>query len=118
MSASELPDLIPLDEAQARVLHGVAALPAIDVDLADAAGLVLAAAVRSPLTVPTWPNSAMDGFAVVSVDVAGASAAAPVVLPVLGEVPAGRAPDATVAPGTSPAGTRSAHVSRTSTSSE
>ncbi len=100
MSASELPDLIPLDEAQRRVLDGVVPLPSVHVDLADAAGLVLAAPVRSPLTVPSWSNSAMDGFAVVSADVAGAGTAAPVVMRVLGEVPAGRAPDAAVTPGT------------------
>lgn len=100
MPAPELPDLIPLDEAQRRVLDGVSPLPAVTVDLADADGLVLAKSVRSPLTVPTWANSAMDGFAVVSADAAGASPSAPVTLRVLGEVPAGRAPDAGVAPGT------------------
>jgi molybdenum cofactor synthesis domain-containing protein len=41
----------------------------------------------------------MDGFAVVAADVAGASAASPAVLRVLGEVPAGRAPEASVGPG-------------------
>jgi molybdenum cofactor synthesis domain-containing protein len=101
VSASDLPDLIPLDEAQRRVLDGVVPLRSEIVGLEDADGLVLAASVSSPLTVPTWANSAMDGFAVVSADVTGASAAAPVVLRVLGEVPAGRAPDAGVAPGTS-----------------
>ena len=96
----DLPDLIPLDEAQRRVLDGVSALPAEVVDLADAAGLVLAAPVRSALTVPPWTNSAMDGFAVRAADVAGASAGSPVVLRVLGEVPAGRAPRPAVAEGT------------------
>jgi molybdenum cofactor synthesis domain-containing protein len=95
-----LPDLIPLAEAQRRVLDGVGPLPAVTVDLADATGLVLAGEVGSALTVPGWANSAMDGFAVRSADVAGASAAEPVTLPVLGEVPAGRAPDVGVAPGT------------------
>ena len=95
-----LPDLIPLAEAQRRVLDGVGPLPAVSVDLADAAGLVLAGEVGSALTVPAWANSAMDGFAVRSADIAGASAAGPVTLPVLGEVPAGRAPDVGVAPGT------------------
>lgn len=100
MSTAELPALIPLAEAQRRVLEGVTPLPAVTVDLADAAGLVLAAPVRSALTVPSWDNSAMDGFAVRSADVAMAGAATPVVLRVIGEVAAGRAPDATVEPGT------------------
>jgi len=97
---TDLPDLIPLLEAQRRVLDGVSPLPAETVDLADAGGLVLAAPVRSALTVPTWDNSAMDGFAVRSTDVAAATAGAPVVLRVLGEVAAGRPPDQEVAPGT------------------
>ncbi len=96
----DLPDLIPLDDAQRRVLGDVDPLPAAIVDLADAAGLVLAEPVRSALTVPPWANSAMDGFAVRAADVAAAGPGAPVVLPVLGEVPAGRAPNLEVAPGT------------------
>ena len=96
----KLPDLIPLAEAQARVLDGVEPLPPETVDLAEASGRVLAEPVVSALTVPSWDNSAMDGFAVRSADVAAATAATPVVLRVLGEVPAGRAPDVEVAAGT------------------
>jgi molybdenum cofactor synthesis domain-containing protein len=99
VSATALPDLIPLDEAQRRVLDGVVPLPSAIVDLGEADGLVLAGPVVSPLTVPTWANSAMDGFAVVAADVATASPSTPVTLRVVGEVPAGRAPDASVKPG-------------------
>jgi molybdenum cofactor synthesis domain-containing protein len=97
---SDLPDLIPLEDAQARVLDGVEPLPATTVALADAAGLVLASPAHSPIDVPPWANSAMDGFAVRGADVAGAGPERPVVLRVLGEVPAGRAPDVAVEPGT------------------
>jgi molybdenum cofactor synthesis domain-containing protein len=96
----DLPDLVPLDEAQARVLADVTALPSEVVAIADAAGLVLAAPVTSALTVPSWTNSAMDGFAVRGTDIAAASAGDPVVLRVLGEVAAGRSPDASVTQGT------------------
>jgi len=99
VSITDLPDLIPLPEAQRRVLDGVGPLPAETVNLADAGGLVLAAPVRSALTVPSWDNSAMDGFAVLSTDVATATAGTPVILRVLGEVAAGRAPDLDVVPG-------------------
>ena len=95
----DLPDLIPLEEAQRRVLEGVGALPAVTVAVADAAGLVLAEPVSSPVSLPPWTNSAMDGFAVRSADVASATRDRPVVLRVLGEVPAGRPPDAVVEPG-------------------
>lgn len=96
----DLPDLIPLDVAQAHVLDGVDPLPAGTVALEAAAGLVLAEPVASVLTVPSWINSAMDGFAVRGADVARASRDRPTVLRVLGEVAAGRAPDLTVTEGT------------------
>jgi molybdopterin molybdotransferase len=96
----DLPDLIPLDVAQAHVLDGVVPLPAETVPLEAAAGLVLAAPVVSALTVPSWINSAMDGFAVRGADIAAASRANPVTLRVLGEVAAGRAPEIAVVEGT------------------
>ncbi|MCJ7710897.1 MAG: molybdopterin molybdenumtransferase MoeA, partial [Chloroflexi bacterium] len=97
---ADLPDLVPLDQAQARVLEDVMALPAEIVDIADASGLVLAAPIHSALTVPSWINSAMDGFAVRGADIAAASAGSPVVLRVLGEVAAGRPPEGKVVAGT------------------
>lgn len=95
-----LADLMPLDEAQRRVLAGVMALPSETVGIADAGGRVLAAQVLSALTVPSWTNSAMDGFAVRAADSAGATIDTPVILRVLGEVPAGRAPELEVLPET------------------
>jgi molybdopterin molybdotransferase len=99
MTDAGLPPLIPLEEAQGRVLAGVTPLSTERVGVDDAAGRVLAEAVSSTLTVPPWDNSAMDGFAVRSADVAAASVAAPVTLRVLGEIPAGGPADATVEPG-------------------
>ncbi len=96
----DLPDLLPLAEAQRRVLEGIAPLPAERVAIGEASGRVLAAPVDAAVTLPPWTNSAMDGFAVLAQDVFGASAATPVTLRVLGEVPAGRAPDLAVEPGT------------------
>lgn len=97
---TDLPDLVPLDQAQARVLEDVTALPAEVVDIADASGFVLAAPVHSALAVPSWINSAMDGFAVRGADITAASAGSPVVLRVLGEVAAGRPPEGEVVAGT------------------
>lgn len=96
----DLPDLIPLEIAQAHVLDGVTPLPTEAVDLAGASGLVLAEPVRSLLTVPSWPNSAMDGFAVRGADIAAASSSHPATLRVLGEVAAGRPPEIGVEAGT------------------
>lgn len=96
----DLPDLIPLADAQARVLAGVEPTTAAEAEIGAAAGLVLAAPVASAITVPAWANSAMDGFAVRAADVVGTAPGVPVELRVLGEVPAGRAPNRAVEPGT------------------
>jgi molybdopterin molybdotransferase len=64
--------------------------PPVSVALSDALGLVLAADVVAPLSLPGFDNSAMDGYAVIAEDVADASAESPVVLPVAEDIPAGR----------------------------
>ena len=57
-------DLRPVSEARGLVLAAVRPLPAEEVPLADALGRVLAEDVSSPLDVPPFDCSAMDGFAV------------------------------------------------------
>ena len=57
--------------------------------MAAAAGRVLAAAFDAPADLPGERRSVMDGFAVRAADVRGASAASPVVLAVIGNVPMG-----------------------------
>ena len=61
-----------------------------------ALGRVLSRPVVAAVTLPPWDNSAMDGYAVRSADVAAASEAGPVRLEVSGEVPAGGAADRSV----------------------
>jgi molybdopterin molybdotransferase len=58
--------------------------------IADTLGLVLAEDVVAPLSLPGFDNSAMDGYAVVADDIAGATADDPVLLPVAEDIPAGR----------------------------
>jgi molybdenum cofactor synthesis domain-containing protein len=65
----------------------------------DALGLVLAADVFSSEPVPPFANTAMDGYAVRAADTTGASAATPIRLRVVGELPAGHAPTVAVGPG-------------------
>ncbi|MEK0431009.1 MAG: hypothetical protein RL139_813 [Gemmatimonadota bacterium] len=79
-------------EAVARITAAAAALPEETVPLGAALGRVLAADVIAPITLPHWTNSAMDGYAVRGADVAGATEAAPVELPVLETVAAGAFP--------------------------
>jgi molybdopterin molybdotransferase len=58
--------LISIADARRRVLAAVRPLGAESVELGRALGRVLAEEVRSPLDVPPFANSAMDGFAVVA----------------------------------------------------
>ena len=82
--------LLSLEEARARMLDGLEALPTEVVALEYAQGRVLADALTSRLTLPPFDNSAMDGFAVVAADVATASKDAPASLAVIGEAAAGK----------------------------
>jgi molybdopterin molybdotransferase len=92
-------DLTP-GEALEAVLERTPVLGSETVSLPDAQGRILTQPVASGRQIPPADNSAMDGFAVHRGDLAGASAAAPVRLPVAFEVPAGADTPPTLAPGT------------------
>jgi molybdopterin molybdotransferase len=81
--------LVPVEEHLARCLDAVAPLTPLDVSLLDALDCVLAEDVVSAIDLPAFDNSSMDGYAVVVDDVTQARADAPVVLPVVGDLPAG-----------------------------
>jgi molybdenum cofactor synthesis domain-containing protein len=81
-----------LDRVRSVILEAVPRLPAVRTPLPDALGRVLAETVIAPEPVPPFDNSAMDGYAVRSGDVASATDARPVRLAVVGELPAGHAP--------------------------
>jgi molybdopterin molybdotransferase len=66
----------------------------------DAMGLATSSDIDAPLSLPGFDNSAMDGFAVRAIDLAGATADHPVVLPVGADIPAGRTDDLELEPGT------------------
>ncbi|MGL5809212.1 MAG: molybdotransferase-like divisome protein Glp [Nocardioides sp.] len=80
---------VPVEELQRRVAAAVRSLPPQRRELAAARGLVLAEDIVASVALPPFDNSAMDGYAVRSGDVATASEAAPVTLPVIGEIGAG-----------------------------
>lgn len=90
---------LPAREAALRILADVRRQPALRVPLDDALGSVLAEDVTSPLDVPAWTNSAMDGYATRAVDVRGASRTAPVRLRVVDTIPAGQFPARAIGPG-------------------
>jgi molybdopterin molybdotransferase len=80
---------VELGRAVELVLQAVRALPAERLSLDRALGAALAEDVTAPADVPAFDSSAMDGFAVRAVDIAGASAEAPALLRVIDESRAG-----------------------------
>ena len=85
-------------DALRHVLQRVAPLSPVEVPVGEAAGLVLATDVASPLNVPPFANTAMDGVAVRSADTAGPNGD-PVRLRLVGTVAAGSASAVEVGPG-------------------
>lgn len=71
------------------ILRAITPLTPLEVVLDDALGCVLAEDVAAPADLPAFDNSQMDGYAVHSADVAGASAESPAVLRVVADLPAG-----------------------------
>ena len=91
--------LVPVEEARARILSQIKPLQPLELPLQEAEGCVLAQDVVAGSDIPDFPSSAMDGFAVRSSDVAGASPASPVELRIVGRALIGQRPDATVGGG-------------------
>jgi molybdenum cofactor synthesis domain-containing protein len=87
--------LVPLADAQRRVLAQCQRLRPLAVALGDALGCVTSVALVAEESVPPWANSAVDGFAVRAADVT----AAPVTLPVTATIRAGAPPEPAVGPG-------------------
>ncbi|HEU4648294.1 MAG TPA: gephyrin-like molybdotransferase Glp [Gemmatimonadales bacterium] len=86
-------------EAALRILAEVRRQPALRVPLDDALDAVLAEDLVSPIDIPAWTNSAMDGYAVRAADVRGATPTTPVRLRVIEHLPAGHFPTRAVGPG-------------------
>lgn len=92
--------MLTYQEALQLVLARVSRLGAIRAPLQEALGRVTAEDLLALEPVPPFTNSAMDGFALRAQDLAGASAADPVRLRVLGEIAAGQAGSRALEPGT------------------
>jgi molybdopterin molybdotransferase len=88
--------LLPLDDALAQLLASVSPLVRTEsIGVFDADGRVLAEDVISPLNVPAFDNSQMDGYAVRLSDLQhGTGPEAMPVLPVSARIAAGQAPQA------------------------
>jgi molybdopterin molybdotransferase len=91
--------LVPVDEARERVLSKIKPLQPLELPLTEAYGCVLASDVVAQQDLPAFASSAMDGFAVRSSEVLGATQASPVELRVVGKALIGRRPEGTVGGG-------------------
>ncbi len=89
-----------VNQAVELILETVTSLPSEKVAVAEGLGRVLCEDVRARRDVPSFANSAMDGFAVRWSDLAGASPSKPVSLRIRGEVAAGGVSRKRVLPGT------------------
>jgi molybdopterin molybdotransferase len=78
-----------VDEQLQRVLAAAVRPAPVRVAISEAHGLRCAEEVVTARPLPGFDQAAIDGYAVRSVDLAGASEAGPVQLPVVGEIPAG-----------------------------
>jgi molybdopterin molybdotransferase len=68
------------------------------ISTADALDRVLAESLSAPSSLPAFPRSTMDGYAVRAADTFGATESLPAYLSVVGEVQMGRAPELIVGP--------------------
>lgn len=91
--------MLSLEEALGRILEKVSPLVAETIPLAGAARRFIASEINSPVSLPGFDNSAMDGYAVCSADLKTASEIEPVGLNCIGEIPAGSACELSVEPG-------------------
>ncbi|MCO1658930.1 molybdotransferase-like divisome protein Glp [Pseudonocardia humida] len=78
-----------VDEQLRRVLAAAVRPAPVRVAISEAHGLRCAEEVVTARPLPGFDQAAIDGYAVRSVDLAGAGPAHPVMLPVVGEIPAG-----------------------------
>jgi molybdopterin molybdotransferase len=91
---------LAVEEHLGRILSFIQPLPDFPQPLMECLGLAAAEDVVSPIPLPSFDNSAMDGYAVRYDDVASATAEEPVHLPVVGEIGAGQSRLLALSPGT------------------
>ena len=84
--------MISVEEALNRILTRIPVLGLEKVDIISSLGRVIGEDILAPRNIPPLDNSAMDGYAVRSADIKGASRENPISLMVIEELPAGALP--------------------------
>ncbi len=92
--------LTTVEEYQSAILGAITPLPPVAVALPDAEGCVLAEDVTAAVSLPSFDNSSMDGYAVRAADTDHSSQRSPATLPVTAEIAAGDTGSYRLAPGT------------------
>jgi molybdopterin molybdotransferase len=81
--------LSSVESYQSAILSVITPLAPTSLELGDAEGCVLAEDVTAAVSLPSFDNSSMDGYAVAAADTDGSSEGSPSVLRVTGEIAAG-----------------------------
>ena len=81
--------MIEIGQAQQEVLEEVPIMGTERIHILDSLGRVLAQDIKARRDVPSADNSAMDGYACLHEDIAGATSDKPAQLTLIGEAPAG-----------------------------
>jgi len=92
--------LIPVEQYRSAILAAITPLPPASMALADAEGCVLAEDVTAAISLPSFDNSGMDGYAVQAKDTISSSERAPTTLQVTSEIAAGDTGAYQISPGT------------------
>jgi len=91
---------ITVEQYQSAILAAITPLPPVSAALADAEGCVLAEDVTAAVSLPSFDNSGMDGYAVYAKDTISSSERAPTTLQVTSEIAAGDTGAYRLSPGT------------------
>ncbi|UYM06635.1 molybdotransferase-like divisome protein Glp [Solicola gregarius] len=91
--------MLSVEDHLRNVLERLGPLQPYDQSLLEAFDLPVCEDIESPIDLPQFTNSAMDGYAVRHADVEGATDDRPAVLPVVGESAAGSATSYALSPG-------------------
>jgi len=90
---------ITVEEYQSAILAAIAPLPPASTELAEAQGSVLAEDVTAAVSLPSFDNSSMDGYAVRAKDTTNSSERTPTTLQVTAEIAAGDTASYELVPG-------------------
>jgi molybdopterin molybdotransferase len=91
--------MIRVEEALNHILNSVSPLDLEKTDILNALGRVIGEDIYSGRNIPPKDNSAMDGYALKSEDIKGASADAPAIVETIEDIPAGYLSQKTIGPG-------------------